>query len=61
MLNFRKIELVSLVFLLCSVSAEGAILRVEKGGSGDFTVIQDAVDAAADGDVIMIGAGNHHP
>lgn len=30
---------------------------VEKDGSGDFTVIQDAADAADDGDVIQIGPG----
>ena len=32
---------------------------VELDGSGDFTVIQDAVDAAADGDTIFIGPGHH--
>jgi hypothetical protein len=30
---------------------------VEKDGSGDFTVIQEAVDAASDGDTIEIGPG----
>jgi len=30
---------------------------VERDGSGDFSVIQDAVDAAASGDTIMIGPG----
>ena len=50
-------------FLLCfgfifwGSSADGAVLYVEKDGSGDFTVIQAAVDAASDGDIIMIGAG----
>nr|MEE4268363.1 right-handed parallel beta-helix repeat-containing protein [Candidatus Krumholzibacteria bacterium] len=36
---------------------KAATIRVEKDGSGDYTVIQDAVDAASDGDVIMIGPG----
>jgi hypothetical protein len=36
-----------------------ATWRVEKDGSGDFTVIQDAVDAAADGDTIAIGPGRY--
>jgi len=31
--------------------------RVELDGSGDFTVIQDAVDAAAPGDTILVGPG----
>jgi hypothetical protein len=30
---------------------------VEKDGSGDYTIIQDAVDAAASGDTIRIGPG----
>nr|MEE4269166.1 right-handed parallel beta-helix repeat-containing protein [Candidatus Krumholzibacteria bacterium] len=32
---------------------------VEKDGSGDYTVIQDAVDAAESGDVIEIGSGRY--
>lgn len=35
----------------------GAVLYVEKDGTGDFTIIQDAIDAAGDGDVIQIGPG----
>jgi hypothetical protein len=30
---------------------------VEKDGSGDFTVIQDALDAAAPGDSVLVGPG----
>ncbi|PID81792.1 hypothetical protein CSB20_01130 [bacterium DOLZORAL124_64_63] len=37
----------------------GATWTVAKDGSGDFTVIQDAVNAAADGDVIEIGPGRY--
>ena len=32
---------------------------VEQDGSGQFTVIQDAVDVAASGDTIMIGPGHY--
>ena len=32
---------------------------VERDGSGDFTIIQDAVDAAAEGDTIRIGPGEY--
>lgn len=55
----RILALVSIGVLVCgSVSGAAAMTwRVEKDGSGDFTVIQDAVDAAADGDVIVIGPG----
>jgi hypothetical protein len=40
-----------------SSSSEAATWRVEKDGSGHFTVIQDALDAAAPGDTILIGPG----
>jgi hypothetical protein len=39
--------------------AEARTWRVEKDGSGDYTVIQDAVDAAAEGDTILIGPGEY--
>jgi hypothetical protein len=35
----------------------GRTWSVEKDGSGDFSVIQDAVEAAAPGDTIQIGEG----
>jgi hypothetical protein len=42
--------------LICGV-AEARTWWVLKDGTGDFTVIQDAVDAAASGDTIRIGPG----
>ena len=33
--------------------------QVEKDGSGDYSIIQDAVDIAADGDTIIIGPGRY--
>ena len=50
------------LFLLSVLIANGAVAgvwRVEQDGSGDFMVIQDAVDAAASGDTIMIGPGSY--
>jgi len=48
-----------LVALLASWQGpcEAASWRVEKDGSGDFTVIQDAVEAAASGDTVLVGPG----
>ena len=43
--------------LFCVGDAHGRTWYVERDGSGDFVVIQDAVDAASDGDIIMIGPG----
>ncbi|MBK7189881.1 MAG: hypothetical protein IPH86_14695 [bacterium] len=54
----RNIILVLLV-LFCAANAPAAVWRVEKDGAGDFTVIQQAVDASASGDTILIGPGRY--
>lgn len=57
-MNIKKIAtLVTLALMGISSSAISATWRVELDGSGDFTVIQDAVEAAAAGDTIQIGPG----
>ncbi|HOX24851.1 MAG TPA: right-handed parallel beta-helix repeat-containing protein [Candidatus Krumholzibacteria bacterium] len=43
--------------VLAAAPASARTWRVEKDGSGDFTVIYEAIDAAAAGDTIRIGAG----
>lgn len=48
-----------LLGLLLAVSSQAATWRVEKDGSGDFSVIQDAVEASASGDTILIGPGRY--
>ena len=48
--------------LLVLLAASGSYARtwhVEKDGTGDFSVIQDAVEAAATDDTISIGAGRY--
>jgi len=45
--------------LLAADDSVGKTWRVEKDGTGDFTVIQAAADAAADGDTIRIGPGEY--
>ena len=52
---------VLLVFtvLLAAALARAETWHVAADGGGDFTVIQDAVDAASDGDVIAIGPGRY--
>lgn len=47
------------LLLIVAVPAAGRTWTVEKDGTGDFWVIQDAVDAASDGDVIEIGPGRY--
>ncbi len=51
-----------LAILVIVISAHGADARtwnVRKDGTGDYTVIQDAVDHAASGDTIKIGPGRY--
>lgn len=50
------------LLLVVSLGVQPAVSRtwrVEKDGSGDYTVIQDAVDASASGDTILIGPGRY--
>jgi hypothetical protein len=60
MLQVKLLAMAAVVAVVLAAGAAGADTRtwyVEKDGSGDFTVIQDAVDAASSGDTIRIGAG----
>jgi len=52
---------VLLVGLLAAAAAPASArtLRVERDGSGDYSTIQPAVDAAAPGDTILIGPGQY--
>lgn len=54
----RVLACCAVVFLVAAPS-QAATWSVAKDGSGDFIVIQDAVDAAADGDTIEIGPGRY--
>jgi hypothetical protein len=59
-----RLALAPAVLALASFAATPALAntwRVEANGSGDFTQIQDAVLAAADGDVILVGNGTYDP
>jgi hypothetical protein len=60
MLQGKLLAMAAMVAVVLAAGGAGADTRtwyVEKDGSGDFTVIQDAVDAASSGDTIRIGAG----
>jgi hypothetical protein len=52
-------QLLASAILALALPAGAATWHVEQDGSGDFTTIQAAVDAAADGDVIAIGPGHY--
>jgi len=53
--RIQLLLIASMIALACQSPA--ATWRVELDGSGDFTTIQDAIDAAAPGDSILVGAG----
>jgi len=53
---------IAVVFVIClilSSPVRARIWYVERDGSGDFTTIQPAVDAASPGDTIRIGPGRY--
>ena len=54
----KIVSAITAVLLLATV-CQATTWHVAKDGTGDFTVIQDAVDAASDGDVIWIHAGRY--
>ncbi|MFO7652301.1 MAG: right-handed parallel beta-helix repeat-containing protein [Candidatus Krumholzibacteriia bacterium] len=56
----KRIYMSILTALLFCGIAEARTWWVQKDGTGDFTVIQDAVDAAAAGDTIRIGPGRFY-
>jgi len=56
MKNMFFFSLVFSVIISCG-SSLAVTWNVELDGSGDYTIIQDAVDAAAEGDTIRLGAG----
>jgi hypothetical protein len=53
----RFLALLLAAAFLGAAPAEAATLRVEADGSGDFTAIQPALDAAASGDTVLVGPG----
>ena len=55
----RHLLLVPLLLLLAADSAEARSWRIEQDGTGEFTTIQPAVDAAVSGDTILIGPGHY--
>ncbi len=48
-----------LILIVTAATATARTWHVERDGSGDFWIIQLAVDAAASGDTIMVGPGSY--
>ena len=58
MMRTRVVLFLVTTILSTGMTAAG-VLRVEQDGSGEYLLIQDAVDAATDGDTILIGPGRY--
>jgi hypothetical protein len=57
--NYIKSILVSLgVWLSCH--ALGDTITVKQDGTGDYTIIQDAIDASSDGDTVLVYPGTYY-
>ncbi len=54
-----RIWQVIIVFLLVAAAAGGEVIRVDRGTPTDYQDIQAGIDAAADGDVVLVAAGEY--
>jgi len=54
-----SLSLFLFIYLLLSGAAAGEVLYVDENGEGDYESIQDAVDAAQDGDIIVVLPGTY--
>jgi hypothetical protein len=48
-----------LIALTCATSVQAATITVRKDGSGDYMVLQQALDVAASGDTVLVGPGEY--
>jgi len=51
--------LTGLILVLFPLAARSATISIMKDGSGDYTLLQPAADAAAPGDTLLIGPGRY--
>ena len=49
-----------LLFLLVTLSLFSTTHSVRQDGQGDFTVIQNAIDASASGDTVLVHSGTYY-
>ena len=57
--GMKRALIVSLVWLGFSLPVFAKTITVDLNGAGDFTEIQAAIDAAADGDTVLVKPGDY--
>ena len=57
---FDCVVLCGLIFCLSAAGLCAAEYHVNHNGTGDFEAIQDAIDGAVDGDVVIVHPGTYH-
>ncbi|MBU2500860.1 right-handed parallel beta-helix repeat-containing protein [bacterium] len=55
----KRLLLVAALCLALSTMGYGRTITVERDGTGEFIILQEALNAAADGDTILIGPGEY--
>ncbi len=55
----REVAPFLVVFVALGFPVRAAVVRVDPGGGGDFTDIQAAIDAARDGDTVLVAPGEY--
>lgn len=58
-MSMRLRALIYLIAFMIPALASAGTITVRKDGTGDYSVVQEALNAAAAGDTILIGPGNY--
>ena len=53
-------NLITLILLTAAITLSSTTLTVKQDGSGDWTTIQSAVNASADGDTVLVWPGTYY-
>jgi len=53
-------QILSLIFLLATQPIFAQVITVKQDGTGDFTIIQDAIDFVGEGDTIIVYPGTYY-
>jgi len=55
----KKLYLLMVVFIVVSVKLYANIIHIDWDGTGDYTTIQEGIDASSDGDTVLVESGTY--